>query len=79
MTECTHSQQCVRVCQRVMSGATPCIPPSVQQEVGRQEAAEVRGSPLGTVWWPAVTMNTLPRVLKTSCVSNLQDERMQAA
>lgn len=42
----------------VMSGATFCIPPSVQQEVGRQEAAEVRCRLLVTVWRPEATMNT---------------------
>lgn len=39
------------VCLHAMSCATPSLPPSVQQEVGRQEAAEVRCSLLGTVWW----------------------------
>lgn len=34
----------------VMSCATPWLPPSVQQEVGRREAAEVRCNLLGTVW-----------------------------
>lgn len=68
------SQQCVCMLLVVL---LPASHPLCNRRWADRKQLNLPHSLLGALWQSVASVNTLPRVLKTCCVSTVRDERMQ--